>query len=258
MRSNDELKVVVSLASLPKRLPGIKPVFESLKQQTLQPDRIHLWMCPFYDRLNQTFSLDQLPDWLADYDIETALVQDKGPVTKLYPAIDRYVDTNTVVVIMDDDSIAPPNFLKTLVESALELKAVCGSLGRVLARPDCTYKGGSSYGHGHWCVPWPEGRLPVRVDILLGNGGIAFPPGTLSRDFLSFLSGYSVQYDVLQRMCDDMWISGFLAMRDIERFAVYIPGEFVRTDNYNTDDLWSTNKHYDFNRQSVALFRYAW
>src|ERR1700723_3007621 len=132
----DGIKVVVSIATLPDRIADLEPVIQSLKFQTLKPDRIHLWFSPFYKRLNKHFSLEQVPpELLSDKLLQTELVEDWGPVTKLYPVVQRYAGTPTIVVIMDDDRSFPVNFLEILVKNTIELNAVCTYRGRILPRP---------------------------------------------------------------------------------------------------------------------------
>jgi hypothetical protein len=216
-------------------------------------------MCPFYKRLNQTFSLDALPASIRqDEQVQLELVEDWGAVTKLYPAVLRYANTPTIIVILDDDRVVPPNFLEMLVEQTLKLNAVCGFRGRLLARPALKLKGSLLYS------PFLDDKLgrsptePTRVDILTGTGGIAFPPKMLGADFLAFWKTNSEQFESLQIYTDDIWISGYLAMNKRDRYVVPGPEDVRAIAVCQLDSLWRINRDRDYNDRVIQLFSKHW
>lgn len=280
--------IVVSLASLPGRLDGLLPVLQALLGQTLAPERVHLWLCPFYQRLNLRFSLDQLPDELRqlarrDPRLEIAMVEDEGPFTKLYPALQLYLDRpETTLVILDDDRIVPPDFLEILASGCQQTGSVCGFRGRRFRRPSLLYRDTelissqpcwclnpgecSSYtlGQQHQfnsCAP-PEAAWslsqPVGVDVLTGTGGIAFPPGALGSDFLEQWRSQSAAYGEQQRMVDDIWLNGYLASHGRPRYVLPAT-RVIRTHTYRQpDSLARLNLVSDANDRSIAAFAGSW
>ncbi|MBS2036000.1 hypothetical protein JST97_13510 [bacterium] len=276
--------ILVSLSSLPGRLDGLRPVLEALLRQTLPPARVHLWLCPYYQRLNQGFSLEELPDGLCQLAQENSLlnielVQDRGPITKLYPTLQRYGEAKeTTLVILDDDRIVPPDFLATLQAGCEQTGSVCGFRGRRFTRPSLRYRDTelissqpcwclspqqcSSFlcGQGQQfnsCAPpqkaWSLNQ-PVAVDILTGTGGMAFPSGALGPDFLNFWESRAQG----QKLVDDIWINGYLARRGCKRYVIPTSST-IRTHTYRQpDSLARLNLVSDSNDLSIAAFAEHW
>ena len=90
------MKAIISLTTIPSRLPYIGPTIESLKAQG---PPVYVWIPREVKRTGDTFGGD-LPDELDGCNVE--VVEDKGPITKLLPALEMGAD---VILTADDDVV---------------------------------------------------------------------------------------------------------------------------------------------------------
>ena len=194
---------VVSLTSLPSRLPHIATTLKSLLRQERLPKRIRLNL-PAFSRREQTAYA--IPDWLKDLQsVEIVACEDYGPATKLIPSLGLPHDQKIVVV--DDDRIYPANLIADLDAAAERL-------------------GDAAVGFSGWVAP---ADLTDRPTTLLTNIAMAPPVPIRARrvrsftpvDMLQGLSGYLVRprfFDVAELsdyanapeaafFVDDVWIS---------------------------------------------------
>lgn len=263
------IQIVVSLTTLPDRIAGLPRLLRSLQSQSLEADHIHVWLCPNYKRLNRSFTVEDLPSQLPeDQRLHVEFVDDWGPITKLYPAVERYANTSTLIVTLDDDRDVPATFLESLVEQTLKAGSVCAFRGRVFRRPfyhrwtrdpSCyRYKRTRFYSCDIEETHGIRVKGPVPIDLVTGTGGIAFPPLTLGRDFIHFWKSHKEQYEKLQNLTDDIWISGYLAMHNIIRYVVPAPPGILATATYQKDSLWSINKNSTNNDESIKVFAQYW
>lgn len=100
--------LVVSLTTLPHRLPLVHYAIESILSQTILPEKIVLWIT---DVVNDRMITPELKS-LTQRGLEIRKVQDVGPHTKLMYSLIEY--PNKTIVTVDDDIIYPPNMLQYL------------------------------------------------------------------------------------------------------------------------------------------------
>ena len=61
-----------------------------------------------------------IPDWLLEYPkIKIFRTEDFGPATKLIPTVERIVDNDTIIVVVDDDLIYHEQMLQAQVANQL-------------------------------------------------------------------------------------------------------------------------------------------
>lgn len=103
-------ELVVSLTTIPSRIPHLGQFLQSLKRQTLKPDRIELNVPAEYKRQDMgQAELNAIPS-----EFSVHICEDVGPATKLLPTLQRYRDTDTMIVYCDDDRIYSDNWLERL------------------------------------------------------------------------------------------------------------------------------------------------
>ena len=99
--------VIVSLTSIPSRLSILDITIASLLQQSLQPERIILWL--------NTEDKPRLPERLLALQgdcFQIHFCEGTSSYRKLLPTLQRYKDK--VIVTCDDDMIYPANWLQHL------------------------------------------------------------------------------------------------------------------------------------------------
>jgi len=95
----------VSLTTLPSRIDNIEETIFSIKNQSIQPDKIYINLPYNFKRFkNYNFSSEQIKR-LKSYDLEIIRCEDFGPATKLMGSINKIKDNYDCVILLDDDHI---------------------------------------------------------------------------------------------------------------------------------------------------------
>jgi hypothetical protein len=200
---SDRSHLVVSLTTIPSRLPHIADTLASLMRQSRPPALIVLNL-PHHSKREDTGYA--IPDWLAGLSLlRIQRCREWGPATKLIPTLDL-CEPDQPIVVVDDDRLYPPDFLADLEAAAA-------------VRPD------AALGFSGWTAP---ADLTDRPTTILSNL-LMRPPapirGTRLRrprqvDILQGLSGYLVRPAQFERLTDydgappaafyvdDVWIAG--------------------------------------------------
>lgn len=167
-RKKRDIPIIVSLTSIPERLTCVQYPIRCMLRQTVRPDKIVLYLDK--DRLND----DMLPGELLALKkngLEIVYVEDLGPHTKYFYALQTYGDS--YVVTIDDDQIYSSELIRKLLKAEKAHKgAVCA---RRTIKMYFTQSG----------IPYPylsfrtikDKAVYAGKDILaLGVGGVLYPP----------------------------------------------------------------------------------
>lgn len=120
-----QYRVVISLTTLPHRLPHLLPVLQSLLNQHVKPDQVYLNLPTSYRRFNSTSSPGK--PLSIPHDIQRlvlndilriqAIPVDYGPATKLIPTLEAERDPSTIIITVDDDMIYKPTQVQLLLKA---------------------------------------------------------------------------------------------------------------------------------------------
>ncbi len=188
--------VIASLTTLPDRIQNLEPTIHSLLNQTRPPDEIVLAIPEFSVRQKRPYSI---PKYLSEFATLRILrcQTDWGPATKFIPLVQEELAAgraDTLIMVVDDDRIYPRDALETYLHyheqfpnAALCFKLFLGS----------------------------RLREPRRVAVITGCGSYLIQP----RFFDSALWNYSGA-PASAFYVDDIWISGNLDRRSVEKYAV--------------------------------------
>lgn len=211
------MRVVASLTTMPDKYDRIYKTLKSIYDQDWPLDAIYLGLPEFSRRLNIPYP--PLPDKVAKL-CTVVKCNDYGPITKIVGGLLMEQDPDTVIITFDDDMIYPKDMVRALVEKhKLYPNSSIGSSGMLLKNkcPFCAICPNEVHSHflmTRFYVP-PEGR---KVDSVYGYPGALyvrkfFPPrNMLEKDFLHYAL---IDNDML--MNDDIVISGYLSLKNIER-----------------------------------------
>lgn len=199
--------VIVSLTSYPPRFPWLALTLRCLLCQSIKPDKLILWVAHAdYDALPaEVLALQQ-------HGLCIERVPDLKPYKKLIPALQQFgFDVNHVIA--DDDMYYPANWLESLLAEGDGQSVVCHFSREWRTAPDLdipTYT--------EWPAMAPGARS--RYGLLIGHGGVWFPPGSLGPE--------ACDYELASQLCplqDDIWFSWHALMRGfaIQRTAVSVP-----------------------------------
>jgi len=197
-------EAIVSLTTIPSRLPLIEDTLKSLMRQSRVPARIHLNVPAFSKRENCPYVIPEELRRLKS--VEIVATDDWGPATKLIPTL-LSQSADRMIIVVDDDRIYPANLVCDLENAA--------RIGP-----------GAAYGFSGWVVPDDLIDRPTTVmSNLLMKSPAPIRSTRLRRpipvDVLQGLSGYLVQprfFDMARVtdyagapreafFVDDVWIS---------------------------------------------------
>ena len=246
----DNRRVIASLSTVPDRIHNLKPTIQSLLKQTRPPDEIVLAIPEFSIREQRPYVV---PEYLSRLPPVRVLrcPEDWGPATKFIPVVREELAVgqgDTLIMVVDDDRVYPRDALETYLHYNQQLPgaALCfrgAAMPRTLDWRDAKMIKGS------------ELRQPEAVAVITGCGSYFIQP----RFFDETLWDYSRAPKGAFFM-DDIWISGCLARRKVQRFAV--PGSAMMRSvrrqrrTLSLHDVPNGRQHN--NNETIAFFEDAW
>jgi hypothetical protein len=248
--STPERRVIASFSTLPDRINHLEPMLRSLLEQTRPPDEIVLAIPQFSIRQQKDYAV---PDYLEKIPRLRILrcQTDWGPATKFIPVIQEELAagrSDTLIMVLDDDRIYPRDAVETYLHyhARLPEAALC-------------FRGALIPDNFVWFFPklFPGNQIrePRRVAVITGTASYLIQP----RFFDSALWDYSTAPPSAFYV-DDIWISGCLDRRGIEKYVVPASA-MMRT----VREQWGTMTLYDVpkgsvrsNTEAIKFFRDTW
>jgi hypothetical protein len=108
-KASDKSKVIISFSTTPEKIKKLKPMLNSLLDQTVRVDNIVL-------NLPKTQEYD-IPDEYKNVLNIFQCGQDYGCATKFIPTILREENSNTIIIMVEDNYVYGQDFIESLVES---------------------------------------------------------------------------------------------------------------------------------------------
>lgn len=228
-------RTILSLTTIPPRLPDIGPTLASLVAQDADAEAVELWIPASYQRFGDDFSVPEMPDGVT----LRRCGADHGPATKVLPAAQSYAGQDVQIVYCDDDVIYHPDWLGSLIaaseshpghciaEAGLPVARIAGGTwdnGRLpkpeTRRKDARYRAKRIGSLGKWK---PAGLLGGGyVDIAEGHGGVLIRP--------EFLPPAAFDIPEAFRLVDDVWLSGQMAVNGVPIWFNRLDGPHKRLD----------------------------
>lgn len=243
-------RVIASLTTLPDRIHNLEPTIRCLLNQTRPPDEILLVVPDVSIRQEQPYAIPECLSQIPTLRILKSKT-DWGPATKFIPVIQEELAAgrnDTLIMVIDDDRIYPGDSVETYLHYHAQLPnaALC-------------FRGGPMPKNFYWFLPklflGSRIREPKRVAVITGCGSYLIQP----RFFDSTLWNYSGAPASAFYM-DDIWISGHLDRRGVEKFAVPASA-MMRTvrQQSGTMSLHRVPRGRTYhNNQLVEYFRDSW
>ena len=194
LNGKTETGVVISFTSFPARIADVWQVVKSLKNQTVLPEKIILWLSK-----EQFPTKSAIPDSLwqeEDNLFEIRMVdEDIRSHKKFYYIMQEYPDK--AFVTCDDDTYYHPETLKYLVEGSKKYpKCIIANTTRHI----CYDNDGNLLSYRQWKAannPFSNDNL-----IQIGVGGVLYPPNSLHE--LTLRKDLFLE---LTPMADDIWLN---------------------------------------------------
>lgn len=224
------MRIVVGVTTIPSGISGLKEVIYSLvNQRHRQPDKIYVNIPYLFLKTNEKYpDIDELSKEISSaknnphsVEIEIVRCEDQGPITKLYPLLDREKDGNTRILLCDDDYIVSDRLINEFEAFAAKRSA---------SKNACLTTGGWVRGTSN-TFPMFQGmsgdKSRIRdVDWIEGSGFMFIP-----RKFLPVSSAELLDYSLLLKDADpeilnlfkkhdDHWISWNLKLRGARLLSI--------------------------------------
>ena len=103
-------RFVISLTTLPPRLPFIKPVIESILKYNSDIDK--LYICLPYGKVDKKYIPENTEK------VQVIRCKDYGPITKILGVLDVETEPETLILTLDDDILITKNLTKIYREKA--------------------------------------------------------------------------------------------------------------------------------------------
>jgi len=249
-RTFDDRRVIASLTTVPDRINNLSPTIQSLLRQTRSPEEIVLAIPEFSVREQRRYELPKHISRLPRVRILHCR-RDWGPATKFIPIVREELAAgrgDSLIMVVDDDRVYPRDALETYLHYNKQLPdaALCfrgAAMPRNLDWRDATMIKGS------------ELREPRSVAVITGCGSFLIQP----RFFDESLWDYSKAPQAAFYM-DDIWISGWLARRNVKRYAVptstMMRSVRRQRQTLSLHDVPNGRQHN--NNETIAFFADAW
>jgi hypothetical protein len=166
---DDIPRIVISLTSHGSRLNTVHLTIKSLMMQSVQPDKIILYLDKDSDDM-------ALPTELVNLEQNGLTVrrgcENIGPHLKYFHALREFNDSSVITV--DDDAIYTADLVESLLTTSRRFPqcAVARRVHRIRFYPD-----GDPLPYNSWIWEWQEDNPHPRNSLLaLGVGGVLYPP----------------------------------------------------------------------------------
>lgn len=189
-------ELIISLTSYPKRFNNLHLTLKCLLTQTVQPDRVVLWIAEA--------DKNELPNSvlsLKDSGLEIMFTEDIKSYKKLIPSLEKF--PNAGFIIADDDLFYRRDLIEKLLNTAKQFpnNAIAGRVHRV------SYdENGEIKPYKKWI--WNSTIQNHKDNFCTGGAGTFFPPFIFHKNILdkSFLE--------LAPSADDVWFNWMIKLND--------------------------------------------
>lgn len=221
-------KVILTLTTIPSRLKntspyGFKSVIYSLMNQSHEDYELHINIPEVNKKTGEEYII---PDWLNELNnvwvrrhvLRIYRTKDYGPVTKLYPTVQRIKDPNMKIIVVDDDLL----YDSRMVEEHLKLRKKNNEVAWGFAGINALEKHQFS-GIDRFVGAVNEDK---RVGILEHYKSVSYVRGMFDDDFNDEF--------VTKGWADDELISAYMGMKGIKKYVGatnYIP-------KWETEEEW--------------------
>jgi len=191
------MRFVISITTLPDRVPYIKPVIKSIFKHNPEIDK--LYICLPYGKVSQK----HIPKNTSK--LQVIRCKDYGPITKILGVLDYEKDPNTLILTLDDDIIIKKNIVKLFKKKSLKYPNSALSLS------------GWCYG----CFPCNyqivlDNEKDAKVDWIQGVHGILYRRSFVNKkEILKFEKNQPLLFKN-----DDHKISAYLETKKINRISI--------------------------------------
>jgi hypothetical protein len=219
----EEQKIILTLTTIPTRLNSqygydMRYALESLLNQKYNNFEIHLNIPFVCKRTNEEYIF---PEWLNEMDsnndkLKIFRVEDTGPITKLLPTLERVIDPEQIIIVVDDDMIYNENLITEHIKNRVKWPENPVGYDGIKSRNE---DGSVSLFFNDLRDHFYSGNnRDSIVDILQHYKSISYKRRFFEKDFFDFIRQYYL-WD------DDLAVSGYFATKKRNRIVTFHPDD---------------------------------
>jgi hypothetical protein len=187
--------IIASLTTIPSRIDLLKPILDSVLNQTIPIDHIEINIPYTCLRTEEEYTI---PEWMETMDkLLIFRTTDYGAITKIAPTLLRHRGEPIGIWSIDDDIIYPPCLLQNLhkVFDPSKSTIICNLGTQIINRRKSYYS------------------TDQQVMMLEGSNSVLYPTSCIVDDFESYVETTSLDSD--SRKSDDVILSNYFALHKI-------------------------------------------
>lgn len=218
--------LIVSVTSFPARFDTLHLTLACLLNQTVQADRVILWIAHEDKK--------ELPDkvWaLEHYGLEIKFCDDIKSYKKIIPTLEESPDS--FIVTADDDVYYWQTWLEELVNQARKAEdcVIAHRIHRIKQKDN-----GQLLPYSNWGLNYDKEQEPSALNFPTGIGGVLYPPGIFHDDVLD--------RKTFMELCphgDDIWLYWMYRMNGVQVKPTGKNRVFINWPDSQEDALWKEN-----------------
>lgn len=236
--------VIATCSTIPSRVNKMKETLLSIKNQSFPIHHIEVNLPTHCKRTNEPYPE---PLWLNDLSdcVQIHTTPDMGPITKIYPTIERHQSEDIFIFSFDDDINYPPQTLQTLIESYKSLTKPTQLQKRKITDVAVGISGFNfTTLFNKINIAAQYSQEPVHV--VEGYAGVLYHTTCFKPDFKVYISLTQKSQDAF--FSDDVIISNYLERQKIPRHVAI-------SESYNRLQFWENKDQtvLNYGLQSDAL-----
>lgn len=211
--------VIFTLTTVPTRLndpsdtSGIRPGLKTILEQTGTYE-VHLNI-PYAHRLQSV----EIPTWLGEWqeqypNLKIFRCPDFGPITKIYPTLERVTDPNAIIITVDDDLLYHDGIVAAHLD-AIEKYPGCvigyAGITEINESSPMDTRGVHATGEFYFCTSQTR---DARVRIIEGYKTVSYRRSYFEEDFNNF---------AFMHWNDDIIISAYMGYKNIKKIILACP-----------------------------------
>jgi hypothetical protein len=207
-KTRREQELIVSLTTIPERIGKVHLCIETLLRQSVQPDRVILWLSESNEPGRPLVTDDALPSKLRrlqERGLEIRWCKDIRSYRKIIPTLRIFPEA--IVVTSDDDVYYPRRWLEQLYGAYLKEPRLLHCHRAHLVKYDAE---GRALPYLQWDLTAP-GMVGPSTDLFpTGVGGVLYAPGHLHPEVLN--------EEVFLAICptaDDVWLKAMSLLNGV-------------------------------------------
>jgi hypothetical protein len=229
--------IIVSLTTSPRRIHLMKPVIDSIWNQTIKPDIIRINIPKIFKRHNQEYII---PDFILN-DSKIHVYQydkDYGPIMKILPTLFDYQNNDNVNIIYTDDDVL---MLPTTIEVFLKYN---DDKNNVLC-----YSGFNL----NTIKSWNRPKIECNVDIAEGYMSVFLNNNIIKKltsEFSLFDYFNMVESNEFCFTSDDLLLSNFFNIKNLKKLKIH-------DQSCNFDIWWNSGCELQYGREGDGIMHLA-